>query len=80
MENLDGMRRRITFVHDANDDFDQDQIEVDETSIRLRALKAAREDRLTFGFDELPFEACFDHVSCLIYVFHLVTGHRSIEW
>ena len=51
------MKRRVTYINRANDAFDQDQIEVDKSSIQLRDLKAAREDRLTLALDELSYEA-----------------------
>ena len=50
------MRERITFVHGADDTFDPDQLNVDKETIQVRSLMAAREDRLTFSFSELPQE------------------------
>ncbi|MCJ1388378.1 protease B nonderepressible form [Xylographa bjoerkii] len=50
------MRERITFVHGAEDDFDSSQLEVQNDSLYIKSLKAAREDRITFSFEELPQE------------------------
>ena len=50
------MRERITFVHGAEDDFDPSQLEVQNDSLYIKSLTAAREDRITFSFDELPQE------------------------
>ena len=50
------MRERITFVHGAEDAFEPDQLIVDQKAVQVRGLKAAREDRLTFSFSELPQE------------------------
>ena len=50
------MRERSTFVHGAHDAFDPEQLVVDQEAVQVRRLKAAREDRLTLGFSELPQE------------------------
>ena len=50
------MRERITFVHGPQDPFDPTQLRVEKNGLRITALKAAREDRLTFAFQELPQE------------------------
>lgn len=50
------MRERITFVHGADDAFNPEQLVVDKEAVQVRRLKAAREDRLTIGFSELPQE------------------------
>ena len=47
---------RITFVHGAEDDFDPNQLKVEGDSLHIRSLKAAREDRITFGYQDLPQE------------------------
>jgi hypothetical protein len=53
------MRQRITFLHKPEDAIDPKSIKVTSDSLALSALKAAREDRITFGFDELPQEIYF---------------------
>ena len=50
------MRERITFVHGAEAAFDPEQLKVDKEAVRVQALKASREDRLTFSISELPQE------------------------
>ena len=50
------MRERITFVHGAENDFDPNQLEVQNDSLYIKSLKAVREDRVTFSFEELPQE------------------------
>jgi hypothetical protein len=50
------MRRRSTFVHDSGLDIDPRQLQLLGNVFKIRELKAAREERLTFGFNELPQE------------------------
>ena len=50
------MRERVTFIHGAESAFDPDQIQVNKDSIHIKSLQAAREDRITFGFQDLPQE------------------------
>jgi len=50
------MRQRITFLQEPQDSLDPRLLEVTSDSISTKELKAAREDRVTFGFDELPQE------------------------
>ncbi|KAG4030294.1 hypothetical protein MFRU_012g00370 [Monilinia fructicola] len=50
------MRQRITFLQQPQDAVDPQHIKVDKISITAKQVKAAREDRLTFGFSELPQE------------------------
>lgn len=50
------MRRRSTFVHDRRVDVDPRQLQLSGDVFKIRELKAAREERLTFGFNELPQE------------------------
>ena len=50
------MRARITFVHGADEAFDPEQLQVKDEVLKVRSLKAAREDRLTFSPSELPQE------------------------
>ncbi|GAB1212139.1 protease B nonderepressible form [Aspergillus terreus] len=51
------MRRRITFIQRPDADFSLDQISLSRSSLSVHGLDAAREDRVTFSFDELPPEA-----------------------
>ena len=57
------MRERITFVHGADGAFDPKQLRVEGDTLQLQSLKAAREDRLTFSFPELPQEV-LESMSC----------------
>jgi hypothetical protein len=50
------MRRRSTFVHHPTLDVDPRQLYVSGDRFVIDNLKAAREERLTFGFNELPEE------------------------
>ena len=50
------MRERVTFVHSPEDSFDPSQLRVENDTLHISSLKAAREDRVTFGFHELPQE------------------------
>jgi hypothetical protein len=48
------MRRRATFVHNPTDDFDPGDVQLKGRQLLHPGLKAAREERLTFGLGELP--------------------------
>jgi hypothetical protein len=50
------MRQRITLLHKPEDAIDPSSIKVTSNSLALSGVKAAREDRITFGLDELPRE------------------------
>lgn len=50
------MRQRITFIQQPEDSIDPDTLKITDESISTTNVKAAREDRITFGFDELPQE------------------------
>ncbi|PGH08585.1 hypothetical protein GX51_01104 [Blastomyces parvus] len=50
------MKKRITFIHAAEGKFDPEQITVDNDSLSIQSLDAARQDRATFTFNELPQE------------------------
>ena len=50
------MRRRVTFLHRSGDYFDPKQLQLHKDSLVVTSLKAAREERLTFGLYELPQE------------------------
>lgn len=50
------MHRRATFIHDPQDDFNPKDVQLKDRQMLHPGLKAAREERLTFGFDDLPSE------------------------
>lgn len=50
------MRQRITYLQEPNDSVDPKTLEVGEAHIKTKGLKAAREEKITFAFDELPRE------------------------
>jgi hypothetical protein len=50
------MRQRITFIQEPKDSIDPSKLTVTSNSISTTELTAAREERVTFGFDELPQE------------------------
>jgi hypothetical protein len=50
------MRRRSTFVYNRRVDVDPRQLQLSGDVFKIHELKAAREERLTFGFNELPQE------------------------
>lgn len=50
------MRERVTFLHRPDDAFDPNQLQLQNDSLRVTSLKAAREDKLTLGLYELPQE------------------------
>ena len=50
------MRRRITFVHGAEDGFDPSQTRLNNDSLDISSIKGAREDRITLGSQQLPQE------------------------
>ncbi|KUM59026.1 hypothetical protein ACN42_g8108 [Penicillium freii] len=50
------MKRRITFVQRVDAGFDPQQAVLTASSLSVRGLDAAREDRITVGLDELPEE------------------------
>ncbi|KAJ5518049.1 Glycosylphosphatidylinositol-mannosyltransferase I PIG-X/PBN1 [Penicillium expansum] len=50
------MKRRITFIQRVDAGFDPQQAELTASSLSVRGLDAAREDRITVGLDELPQE------------------------
>ncbi|KAI9721459.1 MAG: hypothetical protein M1812_002221 [Candelaria pacifica] len=53
---LTRMKQRTTFIHDPEDAFNPDQIQIAANSVSIKSLRAAREDWLTFGLNELPKE------------------------
>lgn len=50
------MRERITFIHGINEEFDPKQLRLNNDTLHITSLNAAREDRLTIGLYELPQE------------------------
>ena len=50
------MRERVTFLLHPNDAFDPKQLQLQNDTLSVKALKAAREDKLTLGLYELPQE------------------------
>lgn len=50
------MRRRSTFIHDSSVEFNPSELQVAPDKVIHTGLKAAREERLTYSFDELPDE------------------------
>lgn len=50
------MRQRITYLQEPNDAVNPKNLQITSDSISTKELKAAREERITFGFDELPQE------------------------
>ena len=50
------MRERVTFIHDPDDAFHPNQLELQNNFLHIKALKAARQDHVTLGLYELPQE------------------------
>lgn len=50
------MKERVTFLNHQGQDFEPAQLQLQNDSLRLKSLKAARQDRITLGLDELPQE------------------------
>ncbi len=50
------MNQRISFIHDADNPLDPSQLQLQNQTLHLKALEAAREDRLTISLYELPQE------------------------
>jgi hypothetical protein len=50
------MRQRITYLQEPEDSINPKLLKVAKDSISIEDLKAAREERITFGFEELPQE------------------------
>ncbi|EEP79531.1 conserved hypothetical protein [Uncinocarpus reesii 1704] len=61
------MKRRVTFIHDAEGEFDPKRAHLTSDSLSIQLLDAARQERLTFGFQELPNEKAFGQdVNCTV--------------
>ena len=54
------MKQRITFIQRVDAGFDPQQAVLTASSLSVRGLDAAREDRSTAGLDELPEEVSKD--------------------
>ncbi|KAK2801697.1 hypothetical protein FQN50_007610 [Emmonsiellopsis sp. PD_5] len=50
------MRKRITFIHEPDAAFNPNQLTVTDSSLSVRSLHGAREERATFPYNELPQE------------------------
>lgn len=50
------MKRRVTYVQRPETPFEPHQASLSPTAISIRELDAAREDRITFGLNDLPEE------------------------
>ena len=50
------MRRRLTFIHNPSHNVDDSELRLEGSELRIDGLEAAREERLTFSFKELPKE------------------------
>jgi hypothetical protein len=50
------MRQRITFLHKPEDAIDPGSLSIGEKDLSFAKLEAAREDKITLGFEELPQE------------------------
>lgn len=50
------MKRRLTYIHAREDVFDPKELQLDNNTLHINGLRAAREDRFTFGLYELPQE------------------------
>ncbi|KAL8667585.1 MAG: hypothetical protein Q9202_000440 [Teloschistes flavicans] len=59
-----GMKERITFIHPQDNTFDPSQLSVNKHSVQIKGLKAAREERLTFSWHELP-QDCYEFLPSL---------------
>lgn len=50
------MKTRLTYIHEGDSDFDPSQTTVNQTALSIRALKAAKQERILFDYTELPHE------------------------
>lgn len=56
LEQFFTMKTRLTYVYEGDSEFDPAQATVNETSLSIRALKAAKQERILFDYTELPHE------------------------
>jgi len=75
------MKHRITFVTSADTKLDNDTLRLTDKSLTVRQLLAAREDRLTFDFADLPIEVGISKTSQALFVriHDQLTRLRSFE-
>jgi hypothetical protein len=52
------MRQRITYIQKPSLPFHPSQTTLTRDALYVESLDAAREERVTFSFDELPSEVC----------------------
>lgn len=50
------MKQRLTYLLRDVSEFNPDQIDVSANSIRVNGLEGAKEQHLTIGLSELPYE------------------------
>lgn len=50
------VKRRTTYIQRPDAPFDQEQVVVTSAAVTIRDLDATREDRLTFGLEDLSKE------------------------
>lgn len=51
------MKQRITYLlRDGDAEIESNQVEVTPSSVNVNGIDAAKEHRITLGFDELPQE------------------------
>ena len=78
------MRERVTFIHAPDDAFDPKQLQLQNDSLLVKSLKAAREDKLTVGLYELPQEVYYSvctivHCSLLISIFIAMASSEAMS-
>ena len=55
------MKQRVTYLlHDSNMELGPDQVQVANASLAIDGVNAAKEHRITLGFEELPQEVNAD--------------------
>lgn len=50
------MKRRVTLVQEPGAAFDPKQAVISSSSLKIRDLDSARQERITLGLDDLPEE------------------------
>jgi hypothetical protein len=63
------MKRRTTYVHDPNQDFDPSSVKITKGRLEAPGINAAREEQLKFSLDELPDE--LRHLLSRTHEFHI---------
>ena len=59
------MQERITFLHSTDHVLDAQQVQLENDSLHVKSLPAARQDRVRLSLDELPQEVS-DPKACLL--------------